>query len=494
MLYSLLLCPRRLDLDLHEDPARRDPETAFLKLLWERGSVFEKETLAAMAAPCLDLSPWNGEEKERRTTAAMTAKTPLIYSGRIRGQGLLGEPDLLLRSGGGYAAGDIKSGTAARGEETGENGKLKTPYAVQLALYTDILEEMGAAAAEPPFVLDVRGRKVAYDLNLPRGRRRPRSFRADYLEALDRARAIIARPGATRPALGSVCKLCHWKSLCARQAEDLDDLTLIPELGRRLRDAIGPRYPTVAALAAADLNPTDGGIPGLGRRRLRKFQERARLLAQPDARPYLTAPLPPRRGDREIFFDIEVDPLRDVCYLHGFLERKEGGRTRFTPFLAPTPASGDEKRAFAGALDYLRRRESAVVYYYSKYERTWWRKLAERYPDVADREEIDAVFSFPGAVDLYFDVVKPYTEWPTRSYSIKDLASYLGFSWRDASPSGAASIEWYHRWMESGDSCIRDRILAYNEDDCRALAVLLDGISALKPGPGGEPFAGRETS
>ncbi|MEZ4275185.1 MAG: ribonuclease H-like domain-containing protein [Nitrospirales bacterium] len=46
-------------------------------------------------------------------------------------------------------------------------------------------------------------------------------------------------------------------------------------------------------------------------------------------------------------------------------------------------------------------------------------------------------------------------------------------------PSGAASIEWFHRWVESGDRTIRQRILDYNEDDCRATRVLLDGIRRL---------------
>ena len=39
-------------------------------------------------------------------------------------------------------------------------------------------------------------------------------------------------------------------------------------------------------------------------------------------------------------------------------------------------------------------------------------------------------------------------------------------------PSGASSIEWFHQWMDTGDESIRQRILAYNEDDCRATRVL----------------------
>jgi hypothetical protein len=48
--------------------------------------------------------------------------------------------------------------------------------------------------------------------------------------------------------------------------------------------------------------------------------------------------------------------------------------------------------------------------------------------------------------------------------------------WRDTHPSGAASIEWFDRWCNPE---IRQRILDYNEDDCRATRVLLDGIRSL---------------
>jgi predicted RecB family nuclease len=105
--------------------------------------------------------------------------------------------------------------------------------------------------------------------------------------------------------------------------------------------------------------------------------------------------------------------------------------------------------------------------------------LQAKYPDVCTAEEIETLFEMERATDLYFDVVLKATEWPTRDYSIKSLAKYLGFLWRDTHPSGAASIEWFHRWVESGDLEIKQRILDYNEDDCRATRVLLDGIRRL---------------
>jgi len=102
-----------------------------------------------------------------------------------------------------------------------------------------------------------------------------------------------------------------------------------------------------------------------------------------------------------------------------------------------------------------------------------------RYPDVASPEEIEALFAEEHTVDLY-RIVKSSTEWPTWNHSIKTLAKYLGFSWRDTNPSGAASIEWYDSFVESGDRVVLQRILDYNEDDCRAMIVLLDAIREMQ--------------
>jgi len=173
--------------------------------------------------------------------------------------------------------------------------------------------------------------------------------------------------------------------------------------------------------------------------------------------------------------------MRNICYLHGFLERRDGdNRTeRYVPFLAEEPSEKGEKRAFAEAWAYIEHSRPCAIYYYSAYERTIWRKLQKEYSHIASEDDIEELFNWRMAVDLYNDVVRSRSEWPTYDHSIKTLASYLDFKWRDPSPSGAASIEWYHRWVETGDASIRQRILDYNKDDCIAMRVLLDAIRKL---------------
>lgn len=473
-------------MDLFGNPAQRDAVSPFVQLLWELGATHEEEIVAKIGDPFVDLSNYDALEKERLTLAAMDRGKPLIYNGRITADDLVGEPDLLRKDGNGYTAGDIKSGAGEEGAAEGDDGQPKLHYAVQLSLYTDILERLGRSGGRTPFIWDIEAKIVPYDLMQMRGTRNPRRLWDDYEKYLDQARAIVARTIQTLPAYSAgLCKNCPWYTTCIENLEAINDLTLIPELGRSKRDSMIDRITSIRQLAGIStddfLESGKSVFAGIGAQTLEKFHERAKLLSAEDGKPYLRASVKFPPEDIELFFDIEVDPMRDFCYLHGFVERqgRDNETERFVYFFADTVSPDAEKRAFAGAFQYMRRMQPCAIYYYSKYERTIYRKLRRKYPDVCTETELESIFDPTHSIDLYFDIVLKATEWPTRDYSIKTLAQYLGFSWKDTHPSGAASIEWFYRWVETGNPEIRNRILEYNRDDCRATRVLLDAIRDL---------------
>jgi predicted RecB family nuclease len=222
-------------------------------------------------------------------------------------------------------------------------------------------------------------------------------------------------------------------------------------------------------------------FPGIGINALRKYHARAKLLAKIDKLAYAKSKIAFPQHDTELFFDIETDPMRDVCYLHGFVERhyQDPSTENYVSFFADKATAKDEERAFLDAWHYIKTHFPCIVYYYSPYEKTIWKKLQQKYSEIISESELEAFFNSSLVIDLYSEVVRKHTEWPTYSYSIKDLAKYLGFRWRDESPSGAESIEWYHRWLEKGKIEIKERILQYNEDDCIAMRALLEGIKKL---------------
>jgi predicted RecB family nuclease len=81
-------------------------------------------------------------------------------------------------------------------------------------------------------------------------------------------------------------------------------------------------------------------------------------------------------------------------------------------------------------------------------------------------------------IDLHEQVKRQIqTEGP---FGLKQLAVAAGFHWRDANPSGEASMLWYEeaRRDESPEALAsRARIMDYNEDDCRATKALRDWLN-----------------
>jgi predicted RecB family nuclease len=90
-------------------------------------------------------------------------------------------------------------------------------------------------------------------------------------------------------------------------------------------------------------------------------------------------------------------------------------------------------------------------------------------------EEVNSFLASSQWVDMHEVVARQIqTEGPT---GLKQMAQYAGFSWRDDNPSGEASMLWYESAIASEEvDTWRNRILIYNEDDCRATRALRDWI------------------
>jgi hypothetical protein len=84
ILYNLVECSQRVALDAFGDVARRDEINPFVRLLWERGTLFEQETISKLQIPFVDLSGTNEVDRDRLTLDAMSNGEPLIYGGCIR--------------------------------------------------------------------------------------------------------------------------------------------------------------------------------------------------------------------------------------------------------------------------------------------------------------------------------------------------------------------------------------------------------------------------
>jgi len=206
---------------------------------------------------------------------------------------------------------------------------------------------------------------------------------------------------------------------------------------------------------------------------------------------------PPSPGD--VFFDFEGDPLWEEArlpgddqapamgldYLFGWVERPGPGDGT-PPFhgLWADDLTG-ERDALIGFVDYLHDRLRTYpdlhVYHYAAYEKTHLLSIAARHGVYED--EVDQLLRDGVLVDLYA-VVRSCLRISNRSKSIKKLEPlYMQDDpSREGVTSATASVTEYAEYAKlaaDGDdraAGLRQRILDYNEYDCRSTLRLLDWL------------------
>lgn len=496
-LYDYIQCPHKVWRDVYGPQVEKIQEAnPFVELLWKKG-VQHEEKIISKIGDCLDLSKeGNLDVRFKKTIEALQNKTPLIYQGVIRHDNMLGIPDLLkLLPDGTYMPIDIKSGAAYEGtdEETDEEGKPKKHYAVQLCLYNDILKKLGFASHDNGKIIDINCSEVEYELKSPKGPKGNETWWDEYEKIKLTTELLLENKIQNKPASAGICKLCPWYNSCKKWCEDTNDLSKVFYLGRSVRDKIsedlliddlsefvGIKVDEVMRQKAKENKEGNKSfLYRIGESSLTKAINRAIILTQ-TKKPVIYEPIIFPKVSYELYFDIESDPTQDFVYLHGVYEH-HGDQERFIDFTATEITEEAEKTTWAKFWEYIDSlpQDDFAVYYYSAYEKTAYKHLQKKYPDVISAEKVEEFFDNPNVIDLY-KIILSKTDWPVGSYSIKAIAVHLGFKWRDETPSGALSIQWFNEFVESKDEKILKRILEYNEDDCIATMVMKDGIERLQ--------------
>lgn len=491
LLYNYIQCPHRVWRDIYGPQEEKIKETnPFVELLWQKGLQHEEKVMKSIGK-YVDISKGSLEERISRTMSEMQKGSYLIYQGVLKYQDLLGIPDILKKvSDGMYIPIDIKSGMGLEGvNEEGSEGKPKKHYAVQLCLYNEILKGLKFTEKNRGLIIDIDCNEVDYFLDSYQSERNKSTWIDAYEEVKEKVKLLLENKIQNKPALSGICKLCPWYYSCRKWCESCKDLTNIFYLGRDRRDTINRdlSIDSVDQICFFNINEAveqkkkdKKFLKGIGEKTLSKIVDRARII-DISKRPAIYKKIEFPKVSKELFFDIEDDPTQDFIYLHGIYERNTNGKEKYISFLALDNISEEEKKVWKEFWEYIWAisRDDYSLYYYSSHEKSVYRRLRKKYPGIIKEEELEEFFQRDNVIDLYTDVILKFTDWPISSYSLKDLATYIGFKWRDTSPSGALSIKWYNDYLEKRNRSILNRILEYNEDDCKALMVLRDKIEKI---------------
>ena len=477
-------CQRRAFLEIYGDPSEQDKPQDFL-LKVRQDSFNHKQTLLSMAPhQQANYSDRDWEAGAKATCKLMKQGAERISQGVLltktaEGLTLVSSPDLLVKQPGKSIFGDwlYVPSTIKLGKRPKPEYKIVAAFCSQLLAVVQ--------GVWPTAAWLILRRQNAHAVNLDIWIPAMQKLLEQCIETLQQKQepeVFISR---------QKCGLCQWYSSCHAIAKSQQHLSLLPGVTpSRYQELQSLGLTTVESIADAQVTTLESFLSqevaaDLLQQAQSTAQNRAILRRKHSStlealngswevretnssaeyphpkilQPYIN---PLSTTSVELYFDIEAEPSLKLDYLLGVLVVDRHTNTeKFYSLLAEQPA--EEESIWQQFLDLVWLYPDAPIFHFADYEVETLKRLAKLYntPSQLIKPLI------PRLVDLHEQVMNTVA-LPVESYSLKSLARWLGFEWRDADISGSQCVCLYTQWLETGDSSLLEIIGRYNEDDCRA--------------------------
>ncbi|WP_458401680.1 TM0106 family RecB-like putative nuclease [Candidatus Avelusimicrobium sp.] len=332
---------------------------------------------------------------------------------------------------------------------------LKEHYALQVSLLNHILSDI-----------------QKYTCRYTRVELKTKAVQVDYLDheqrlvrELDFFRKI--RSGQARPEAHKPPKAANspWRVYANKVVAESKDLLMLPALSAEMRQC----------LRIYNINTTDDVVRA-GLEKMRTILEEPfatdayyNAVAYYHQKPVLKEKghFPPPLKKRNLYFDFEATETFtknsvSFVYLIGIWDKEEN---KYVSFVAKTPE--EEIKIFEQFYDYIQDPQNTALYHWTEYEAKKMRKMAQE--NKHDEQKLNLLVSL--CYDLKVAAQKAFY-LPAPSFSLKAAAPAFGFQWRQDDCGAMDSMVYFTNWLKTGNEELLNKVLMYNEDDCKAMLFL----------------------
>jgi predicted RecB family nuclease len=283
---------------------------------------------------------------------------------------------------------------------------------------------------------------------------------------------LVTSSSAPDLVLNRHCGECEFRDRCRKKAVETDDLSLLGGMTAGERRKLRSKGIFTVTQLSYTFRP---------RRRPKKFKDKRdkyhhslKALAIREKKLHIVGNPQLKIDGTPVYLDVEGIPDRDFYYLIG-LRIENGNETAQYSLWADSVHQ--EMQIWNDFLRILSEIARPVLVHYSSYETKFLKRMCERYGHPPDGSTTaNAITSSINFLSFLFAQVY----FPTHTNGLKDIASFLGFIWSDASLSGPCSIACRSEWELLADAERKQRLIAYNADDCKALQILTGFACGLR--------------
>ncbi len=391
------------------------------------------------------------------TSAILKQSAPLLADAQLEDDGLSLRLDALMRADGASKLGGHHYIPVlhTHGDNVSQRPRLLLAVlALILGRVQGLRPAMGLAARGP----EGRLGKVRLDAKLYR----------QAEQVLDEVKQLQVGSEAPRLALNGHCHICEFRKRCRTQAEETDDISLLGGMGEKeLRRLYRKGISTLTQLSCT-FRPRKRGkrVKRKGHPRYSALQ--ALAIRQKRVFVFGTPELPCRPV--QVFLDAEGSEDGSFVYLLGVIVAVGDSQTEYS-FWADE--SAEEAQIFDAFLDLLEGNEDFILFHYGTYEKALLQRMTKV---VARKDLVDRLLG--NAVNI-LSVIHASVYFPTFSNGLKEIGGHLGCTWTDENASGLQSLVWRSRWEQARECVWKDKLVAYNAEDCAALRKVTAFVQAI---------------
>jgi predicted RecB family nuclease len=263
------------------------------------------------------------------------------------------------------------------------------------------------------------------------------------------------------------CSECQFKHDCHQKLIERDCISLLPSISLKSMLKYHNRGITTITQLSYLFKPR--------RRRALNPQSsylwELKALAIREQKTFVIEPPVLNATTTAIYLDFEGTANEQHIYLLGGMVVQNGRPEEKFSFWSDNKES--EQANFNRLFKLFIQYPDAEIYHYGSYETKALKLAAKKSPFLKYWPTIEKRI-----VNL-LGYLRTHVYPPTYGNGLKELGDYLDFKWNELEADGFLSMVWRKKWEETGLDEWKDKLLQYNQDDCKALSVVHQWFNKL---------------
>jgi len=311
--------------------------------------------------------------------------------------------------------------------------------------------------------------KIVHGENYATRKVKTSALAGEVRKLTDKIGTLLASSSPPDLALNRHCAECEFQNRCRPKAIEKDDLSLLSGMTEKERTNFNSKGIFTVTQLSHTFRPRRR--PQGLRDKRERYHHSLKALAIREKKIHIVGSPEVKIEGTPVYMDVEGLPDRDFYYLIG-IRFKTGDSVVHHSLWADSPSN--EGSIWRELLSKLIEVENPVLIHYGSFETVFLKRMRQRYgaPPSGSR----AAKALESPINL-LSVVFGQIYFPTYSNGLKDIAGWLGFKWSDQDVSGVQSIRWRDTWEQTKASLAKEKLIAYNLEDCAALELVTRAVA-----------------